>query len=452
MNQKPFEETKYVIRDAKDNYLFQGTKKQCVEYFGGVEKLEYTKELLDDLKNEYGVWEGGEFTCKYCHEVIDSEENSHLSDCITNLFVSSIKFHPHPPAEKEEEHKPLELSDVVMKMDRKLTELENKLRKLNAKFVTIIDLDNAVRRLERKMNVVMNFQTYLHKHTANTIGVIGISGEIIQPSLDDGNGNSDTALVSNTTSNDGKKKPKVICFCGSSKFVSEMAILMWEFEKLGNICMGLHLLPDAYFQGKDYIADENNLIHHLAEQDGVHVEMDELHKRKIDLADEIFVVNVKGYIGDSTRSEIEYATKHGKPVKYLEPQNENDGKILITKKDCEKKRKVRLACGGIRELTSFNANDFPDYPIFSHAMNWSVNGLYMPGNGNFNIIAFAPDDGKVAKWRWVEMSGHKTPIFSITDEHFANNDDFHSCPISEDTHKLVVKIPETLRRMRPEEH
>ena len=46
--------------------------------------------------------------------------------------------------------------------------------------------------------------------------------------------------------------------------------------------------------------------------------LDELHKRKIDLADEVFVLNVGGYIGSSTRSEIEYAEAHGKPVTYLE--------------------------------------------------------------------------------------------------------------------------------------
>ena len=46
--------------------------------------------------------------------------------------------------------------------------------------------------------------------------------------------------------------------------------------------------------------------------------LDEMHKRKIDMADEIFVINVGGYIGDSTRSEIEYATRLGKVIRYLE--------------------------------------------------------------------------------------------------------------------------------------
>jgi hypothetical protein len=51
---------------------------------------------------------------------------------------------------------------------------------------------------------------------------------------------------------------------------------------------------------------------------GVAEMLDELHKRKIDLADYVLVLNVGGYIGESTRSEIEYAMAHGKPVTYLE--------------------------------------------------------------------------------------------------------------------------------------
>ena len=46
--------------------------------------------------------------------------------------------------------------------------------------------------------------------------------------------------------------------------------------------------------------------------------LDDMHKRKIDMADEVFVINVNGYIGSSTRSEIEYALKTGKKVNYLE--------------------------------------------------------------------------------------------------------------------------------------
>ena len=49
--------------------------------------------------------------------------------------------------------------------------------------------------------------------------------------------------------------------------------------------------------------------------------LDDMHKRKIDMADEIYVINVGGYIGESTRSEIEYAKKNGREVRYLEEES-----------------------------------------------------------------------------------------------------------------------------------
>ncbi len=104
--------------------------------------------------------------------------------------------------------------------------------------------------------------------------------------------------------------PRVICLCGSSRFVAEMACIAWALERdEGYITLGLHLLPKDY---PGVTAD------HAAEAEGRKEHFDELHKRKIDLADEVFVVNIGGYIGKSTRSEIEYARAHGKPVRFLE--------------------------------------------------------------------------------------------------------------------------------------
>ena len=98
----------------------------------------------------------------------------------------------------------------------------------------------------------------------------------------------------------------VIVFCGSSKFTDMMAVCMWIVERDEHaIAMGLHLLPDWYCTFPD----------HLAEHEGVADEMDELHLRKIDMADEIFVVDVVGYIGDSTKREIAYAESKGKPIR-----------------------------------------------------------------------------------------------------------------------------------------
>ncbi len=50
--------------------------------------------------------------------------------------------------------------------------------------------------------------------------------------------------------------------------------------------------------------------------------LDDMHKRKIDMADEIFAINVGGYVCDSTKSEIAYAAATGKRITYLEPIEE----------------------------------------------------------------------------------------------------------------------------------
>lgn len=113
------------------------------------------------------------------------------------------------------------------------------------------------------------------------------------------------------------ERPKVICLCGSSRFIDIMAILAWEFEKLGAITLSLHLLPMNYAQCED----------HLAEKQGVAEQMDELHLRKIDISDEVFIVNKDGYIGDSTKREIRYANEHSKPIKWLEPEHAEENLI-----------------------------------------------------------------------------------------------------------------------------
>ena len=59
------------------------------------------------------------------------------------------------------------------------------------------------------------------------------------------------------------------------------------------------------------------LVHLLRTLSKTKEMLDDMHKRKIDMADAIYVINVEGYIGESTKSEIEYAQKHGKEVRYL---------------------------------------------------------------------------------------------------------------------------------------
>lgn len=106
-------------------------------------------------------------------------------------------------------------------------------------------------------------------------------------------------------------RPEIICLCGSSRFISEIAVIAWGLEKDGNIVLGLHLLPPGYSPG---VAD------HQAEAEGVKEAMDELHLRKIDLADRVLICNVGGYVGNSTRREIAYAREQGVDVVFLEEE------------------------------------------------------------------------------------------------------------------------------------
>lgn len=107
------------------------------------------------------------------------------------------------------------------------------------------------------------------------------------------------------------RRPKIICLCGSTRFIEQFAITTWEMERAGFIVFGCTLLPKSYCKVES----------HFGEATGTKEQCDELHKRKIDLADEILVLNIGGYIGESTRSEIEYATAKGKTVRYLEDQD-----------------------------------------------------------------------------------------------------------------------------------
>ncbi|MDY3743493.1 MAG: hypothetical protein SOZ94_11530 [Prevotella sp.] len=98
---------------------------------------------------------------------------------------------------------------------------------------------------------------------------------------------------------------KVITLCGSTRFKDEFIETQKRLSLRGNIVISVGLFGHS---------GDNEVW-----QDGVKEMLDDMHKRKIDMADSIYVINVGGYIGSSTRSEIEYAIAHGKTVEYLEP-------------------------------------------------------------------------------------------------------------------------------------
>ena len=99
---------------------------------------------------------------------------------------------------------------------------------------------------------------------------------------------------------------KIITLCGSTKFKDEFLKCQEELTLKGCIVLSVGLFGHADEKFKTVITDE------------VKEMLDDMHKRKIDLSDEIFVINKDGYIGSSTKGEIEYAVSNGKTVKYLE--------------------------------------------------------------------------------------------------------------------------------------
>lgn len=122
----------------------------------------------------------------------------------------------------------------------------------------------------------------------------------------------DSSQEQDRTPRDPLRPPEVVCLCGSSRFVGEMAVIAWELEKEGVIVLRLNLLP-SWYEWHEGVASD-----YQAEAEGVADQMDELHLRKIDLADRVLVVNIGGYIGDSTRAEIAYCEQTGRRVGYVE--------------------------------------------------------------------------------------------------------------------------------------
>lgn len=104
-------------------------------------------------------------------------------------------------------------------------------------------------------------------------------------------------------------RPQIVVLCGSTRFSNAFQQANLELTLAGKIVLtiGCDTKSDGGLQaaGLDLVS--------------VKADLDALHKRKIDIADRVLVLNVGGYIGESTRSEIEYAEWYQKPIDYLEP-------------------------------------------------------------------------------------------------------------------------------------
>jgi len=107
-----------------------------------------------------------------------------------------------------------------------------------------------------------------------------------------------------------KQRPSVVCLCGSTRFKSAFDDANYTETMAGKIVLSVGFFMHA---------SGNQHGGHIGCTPEQKVALDILHKQKIDLADEVLVLNVGGYIGESTRSEIEHAKVQGKPIRYLEP-------------------------------------------------------------------------------------------------------------------------------------
>lgn len=107
-------------------------------------------------------------------------------------------------------------------------------------------------------------------------------------------------------------KYPIITLCGSTRFRDQFMDAQKRLTLEGNIVISVGLYGHSGDEEVWEGMDEGTLTR-------TKEMLDDMHKRKIDMADGIFVINVGGYIGDSTRSEIAYAEAAGKKVSYLEP-------------------------------------------------------------------------------------------------------------------------------------
>lgn len=94
---------------------------------------------------------------------------------------------------------------------------------------------------------------------------------------------------------------RIITLCGSTKFKKQFEQVNAYLTLKGNIVISLAFFEQS--EGFELTSEQANALGNL-------------HFRKIDLSDEIFVIDVDGYIGSSTKREIEYAERNRKVVRY----------------------------------------------------------------------------------------------------------------------------------------
>jgi len=110
--------------------------------------------------------------------------------------------------------------------------------------------------------------------------------------------------IKNTENAKADEKAKIVTLCGSTKFKDEYINIAREESLKGNIVISVGLY--GHHEEKPLDPDTKKML-------------DRNHLQKIDMSDEILVINKDGYIGDSTQNEIDYAINKNKLVRYVYP-------------------------------------------------------------------------------------------------------------------------------------
>lgn len=105
-------------------------------------------------------------------------------------------------------------------------------------------------------------------------------------------------------------KYPVVCLCGSTRFEKETKEMAENLTLAGQIVLMVN-----YWSKKDKLHEPQNPI-----DEEIKAMLDDIHKEKIKMSDYVLVMNVGGYWGASTQSEINFARRIGKPVKFIEPE------------------------------------------------------------------------------------------------------------------------------------
>jgi hypothetical protein len=111
----------------------------------------------------------------------------------------------------------------------------------------------------------------------------------------------------------GGLRPKIVVLCGSTRFKDEINAANARLTLAGHLVISLGVFGHVDLPDRDWTTGDSADKRLL----------DDLHKRKIDIADEVLIVNIGGYVGESTRAEIAYARSLGKPIKFLETPAES---------------------------------------------------------------------------------------------------------------------------------